>query len=164
VNLLTKTFPSGQEVVNPGGEPVLLTIRRCAGASHSGSFQTAACGRSAKCASPAFCSGSRRSLRVPPPSAPRNKPPLPAVVLSDGLARANDEAGDQGTTSGAPVLEVRRTFEPGRLAAACLAAAYAQVVPVHQRVGVSDVAESAAARVVDANGAPLRGSSEGRRS
>lgn len=51
---------------------------------------------------------------------------------SDVLAGA-DGPDDRGTPASAPVLEVRQTFEPNRLGAAYLAAAYAQIVPIHQR-------------------------------
>jgi len=158
VNFLTRASRSGQEVVNPGGEPVLLTARRCRGAPPTGSSLLAAYRKTR------FCSGSRRYQRILPPSLRRHEPLLPPVVPSDALAGPN-RAVDQGTTSGVPVLEVRRTFEPGRLAAACLAAAYAHIVPVHQRrVHVSHVAESTRVRMVAPDGAPLRASSEGRRS
>ncbi len=160
MSFLTKAVHSGQEVVNPGREPVLLTARRCAGALPTGSSPPAAYTTADGRALLGFCSGSRRYRRVLPPSLRRHEP----VVPTDELA-GTTRAADQGTTSGRSELEVRRTFEPGRLSATYLAAAYAQLVPVHQRrVRVSHVAESTAARVVAPDGAPLRASSEGRRS
>jgi hypothetical protein len=157
MSFLTWTFPSGQEVVNPGNQPVLLTARRCDGASPSGSSPTSACKSTAGPTLPWFCCGARRYLRVLPPSLRRHEPLLAPLVPSDALARRTGPA-DHGTTSGMPVLEVRRTFEPSRLGTACLATAYAQIVPIHQRRvarvdrsrvglvidGVRDVSEKAA--------------------
>jgi hypothetical protein len=113
VSFLTGAFHSGQEVVNPGCEPVPLTTRRCAGA--------------------ALADRPRYHPRVSLPSRGccQHLLVLP-VVSSDALAEPNG-AGGHTTTADAVVLEVRRTFEPSRLGAACLAAAYAQIVPVHQR-------------------------------
>ena len=51
---------------------------------------------------------------------------------SDALA-GTDGADDPGAPANTPGLEVRQTFEPNRLGAASLAAAYAQIVPIYQR-------------------------------
>jgi hypothetical protein len=114
VSFLTGSFHSGQEVVNPGCEPVPLTTGRCAGASPT--------------------ARRRYHLRVSLPSSGRCQHLLLLlpIVSSDALAGPNGVDG-HSTTSDAVVLEVRRTFEPTRLGAVCLAAAYAQIVPVHQR-------------------------------
>jgi hypothetical protein len=67
------------------------------------------------------------------------------LVPSDALARPSG-AGDEPKTSDAPMLEVRRSFETNRLGAACLVAAYAQIVPRHQRrAGVKPLGKSPAA-------------------
>jgi hypothetical protein len=114
VSFLTGSFHSGQGVVNPGREPVPLTTGRCAGASPT--------------------ARRRYHLRVSLPSSGRCQHLLLLlpIVSSDALAGPNGVDG-HSTTSDAVVLEVRRTFEPTRLGAVCLAAAYAQIVPVHQR-------------------------------
>jgi hypothetical protein len=113
VNFLTRSFHSGQEVVNPGGEPVPLTTRRCANASPTA-------GRRDHPRDSLSSSGRCERMLVLP------------VVSSDALAGPNGADG-HSTTSDAVVLEVRRTFEPSRLGAASLASVYAQIVPVHQR-------------------------------
>ena len=112
MNFLTWPGHSGQEVVNPGCEPVPLTTGRCAGASLT----------------------ARRSYqpRVSMPSSRRCERLVLLLVSSDALTGPNGAAGSS-TASDAVVLEMRRTFEPSRLGAACLAAAYAQILPVHQR-------------------------------
>jgi hypothetical protein len=70
---------------------------------------------------------------------------LAPLVPSDALARPSG-AGDEPKTSDAPMLEVRRSFETNRLGAACLVAAYAQIVPRHQRrAGVKPLGKSPAA-------------------
>lgn len=159
VSFLTRTSHSGQEVVNPGDEPALVTARRCAGAPPTRSSRPTANGTVDRRAWLGCCSQSGRHLRVLPSSPGGHEP----VVPSDELAGTH-AASDQATPAGTPVLEVRRTFEPGRLSAVYLAAAYARVVPIHQRrVRASDVAGSTAARLMDTDGAPLRASSEGRR-
>lgn len=112
VSFLTRSFHSGQGVVNPGREPVPLTTGRCTGASPT--------------------ARRRYHPRVSLPSSGRCQHLLLPVVSSDALAGSNGADG-HSTTPDAVVLEVRRTFEPTRLGAACLAAAYAQIVPVHQR-------------------------------
>jgi hypothetical protein len=68
-------------------------------------------------------------------------------VPSDALVWPNG-TGDHVKASDAPVLQVRRTFEPSRLGAACLAAAYAQIVPIYQR-RVARVDRSRVGLVID---------------
>jgi hypothetical protein len=127
---LTRAVHSGQEVINPGSGPVSAFARRCHVASPKGSSWTW-CRRTGRRGSPGSCSESTRCSRIHPTSL-EGRTPLAPLVPSDALAGPSG-AGDEPKTSDTHALEVRRTFETNRLGAACLAAAYAQIVPRHQR-------------------------------
>jgi hypothetical protein len=141
---MTGAVHSGQEVINPDHWPVLLAAGRCHVASSESSSSTARYRGTGGRGSPGSCSGSTRSPRVQPRSLEWRAQLAPRVP-SDALA-GRSGAADQRETSDAGVLEVRRTFEASRLGSASLAAAYAQVVPGHQRrVGVAAAASMAPA-------------------
>jgi hypothetical protein len=155
---MTRAVHSGQEVVNPDRRPVLPAAGRCHVASPEGSSPTAACRRTSGRGSPGPCSGSTRRPIVYPRSL-EWRARLAQRVPSDALA-GRSGAVDQRKTSDARVLDVRRTFEASRLGSASLAAAYAQVVPGHQRrVGAAPA--STAAPAADAHSPKAVGVSGG---
>jgi hypothetical protein len=116
---------SGQEVVNPDDEPVLLLIRRCHGWSPH-QLTAIAQRRRAPCSCVAFHRSTAKAM------APGHQRPLARSVPTHELDERGSGAA-RGGASEAPVLEVRCVFETSRLGSACLAAAYAQVVSGHQR-------------------------------
>jgi hypothetical protein len=121
---------SGQEVVNPDSEPVSMLIRRCHGSSPSHLPAIAQRRPASRSCLVVFHGPTAQTM------APGHQRSLPPPVPTDQVGEHG--RGTRGRrASEAPVLEVRYVFETSRLGSACLATAYAQVVPGHQRrVGV----------------------------
>jgi hypothetical protein len=118
---------SGQGGVDPEvWLAVLPFIRRCHGASVSVRCRTAVL---QGMPGPRAGSSHRRRAHA---STRRDRPSLASRVSSDAVDAGGNRHGHTGTAA-AVVLEVRRTFVSNRLSAGYLAAAYAQVIPTHQR-------------------------------